>query len=287
MFRMVSSGVEALIPWMPSTDTPAMARSTDRQAASTAATPFMAQPWFPPSHIMPVMDPDILRITPAICPVNLRIDGLIYSDTKNAIIKKESSDRIVELPTDGFLYPLFNDRAADVNGVLYYTKNPKKPNTSMIEEFLGCEFVMTSQNEKEVFHSILGNVVGDELDYDLITTVNDKIQSLIDQTAHETEVTTVDDKKLSSILWESGVSQEKLEQLPKVYEQAMGAKPMTAVNLVEKKTVVSVPSITVNIGKDAVDKVKTRIVDGRKCLVIALDDPEISINGLEMQLSDK
>ena len=232
-------------------------------------------------------DNDYNFIITAICPVNLRIDGLIYSDTKNAIIKKESSDRIVELPTDGFLYPLFNDRAADVNGVLYYTKNAKKPNTSMIEEFLGCEFVMTSQNEKEVFHSILGNVVGDELDYDLITTVNDKIQSLIDQTAHETEVTTVDDKKLSSILWESGVSQEKLEQLPKVYEQAMGAKPMTAVNLVEKKTVVSVPSITVNIGKDAVDKVKTRIVDGRKCLVIALDDPEISINGLEMQLSDK
>lgn len=223
-------------------------------------------------------------IITALCPVNLRIDGLIYNEEKNAIAKKESSDRIVELPTDGFLFPLFNDRSPDVNGVLYYSKNAKKPNTSFIEEMLGCEFVMTGQSEKAVFHSILGNVVGDELDYDLITTVNDKIQDMIDRTAHETEVTTVDSHKLNSILWECGVSQEKLEHLPQVYEKAMGDKPMTAVNLVEKKTVVAVPSITVNIGKGAVDKVKTRMVDGRNCLVIALDDPEISINGLEMNL---
>ena len=127
-------------------------------------------------------------------------------------------------------------------------------------------------------------MVGDELDYDLITTVNEKIQTYIDQNAHETEVTTIDDHKLSSILWEAGVSQEKLENLPKVYKSAVGDKSLTAVNIVDKKTVLTVPSITVNIGKDAVDKVKTQIIDGRKCLIIALDDPEISVNGLETKV---
>lgn len=229
-------------------------------------------------------DTDYNFIITAICPVNLRIDGLIYNEENNSIAKKESSDRIVELPSDGFVYPLFNDRSADVNGVLYYTKNAKKPNVSMIEDLLGCEFVMTGQNEKETFHSILNNVVGDELDYDLITTVNEKIQTYIDQNAHETEVTTIDDHKLSSILWEAGVSQEKLENLPKVYESAVGDKSLTAVNIVDKKTVLTIPSITVNIGKDAVDKVKTQIIDGRKCLIIALDDPEISVNGLETKV---
>ena len=91
---------------------------------------------------------------------------------------------------------------------------------------------------------------------------------------------TIDRNKLSSILWESGVSQEKLEHLPKVYETAMGDKPLTAVNLIEKKTVVTVPSITVNIKKEAIDKVRTQVIDGRNCLVIDLDDPEISINGI-------
>ena len=226
-------------------------------------------------------DIDYNFLITAICPVNLRIDGLVYNEESNSIAKKESSDRIVELPTDGFLYPLFNDRSPDVNGVLYYTKNPKKPNTSVVNELLGCEFSMTCQNEKETFKAILNNVVGDELDYDLITTVNEKIQEVVDQNAHETEIPTIDDHKLSSILWEAGVSQDKLDNLPKVYESAVGDKPLTAINLVEKKTIVTAPSITVNIGKDAVDKVKTQVIDGRKCLIINLDDPEIEVNGLE------
>jgi len=226
-------------------------------------------------------------IITAICPVNLRIDGLIYNEEQNAIAKKEDSDRIVEMPTDGFLFPLFNDRAPDVNGVMYYTKNAKKPNTSVIEEFLGCEFSMTGPSEKEVFHAILGNVVGEELDLDMMTKVNEKIQNFVDQTANDTEVATIDSAKLNNILWESGVSQEKLGELNKVFEHATDNKPLTAVNLVEKKTVVTVPSVTVNIGKGGADKVRTQVIGGRKCLVIALDDPEVTINGMELKMIGK
>lgn len=216
----------------------------------------------------------------AICPVNIRMDGLIYNDETNEIVKKPSSDRIVELPSDGFLFPVFSDRTPDVNGVMYYTKNAKKPNTSIVDELLGCEFVMSCQSEKATFHSILNNVVADELDYSMITTVNEKIQEIVDQNSHETEIPTIDKNRLSSILWESGVSQEKLEHLPKVYETALGDKTLTAVNLVDKKTVVTVPSITVNIGKDGVGKVRTQVIEGKKCLVIDLEDPEVEINGL-------
>lgn len=216
----------------------------------------------------------------AICPVNIRLDGLVYNDEINEIVKKPSSDRIVEMPSDGFLFPVFSDRTPDVNGVMYYTKNAKKPNTSIVDELLGCEFVMTCQSEKATFHSILNNVVADELDYSMITTVNEKIQEIVDQNSHETEIPTIDKNRLSSILWESGVSQEKLEHLPKVYETALGDKTLTAVNLVDKKTVVTVPSITVNIGKDGVNKVKTEQINGKKHLIIDLEDPEISVNGI-------
>ena len=163
---------------------------------------------------------------------------------------------------------------------MYYTKDAKKPNTSIVDNLLGCEFVMSCQSEKATFQAILNNVVADELDYSMITTVNEKIQEIVDQNSHETEIPTIDKNRLSSILWESGVSQEKLEHLPKAYENAMGDKSLKAVNLLEKKTVLSVPSITVNISKDAVDKVRTEIIDGKKCLIIDLDDPEISVNGI-------
>lgn len=223
-------------------------------------------------------------IITAICPVELRIDGLIYNEETNSISKKESSDRVVGVPTDGFLFPLFNDRAADINGVLYYTKNAKKPNTSIIEDLLGCEFDFSCDSEKESFHAIIENVVGDELNYDVITSVNEKIQTFIDQNSLDTQTPKVDSSKLSSILWEAGVSQEKLENLPKVYEQELGQLPLKAVNLVDKKTVVSADGITVTIGKDYTDKVRTQMINGRKCIVIAIDDPDVTVNGLDTKI---
>lgn len=215
----------------------------------------------------------------AICPVELRIDGLIYNDDSSRIEKKATSDRIIAMPTDGFLYPVFSERAPDVNSVMCYTKNYKKPNISVVEDFLGCDFVMSAPSEKQTFQKILSNVAGDELDYDLITEVNDKLCEFVDSYAHETEPAKVDAGKLSSILWEAGVSQDKLEVIPKIFESATENKPLTAANLIDRKTVVEVEGITVNIGKDSVDKVQTQNIGGRKCLVIALDD-SVSVNGL-------
>ena len=223
---------------------------------------------------------DYCFIVTAVCPVDLRYDGLIFSDEQEAIVKKTTADRIVGMPSDGFLFPVFSDRQPDINGVLVYSKNANKPNTSVVDDLLGCEFVMSFKNEKETFHAILGSVVGEELDYDMITTVNDKIGELVDKSAHETEPATVGPQELKTILWESGVSEDKLEHVPKVFENTMGGNKLTAVNLIERKTVLSTSSITVNIGKDAQDKVRCEKIDGQRCLIISLDDPEVSVNGM-------
>ena len=216
----------------------------------------------------------------AISPVNTRFDGLIYDDETNSIIKKVTADKIVELPTDGFLFPVFSDRMPDVNAVMVYSKNAKKPNASVVQDMLDCEFSLSSEGEKTVFKALINKVVGEELDYDIVTKVNEKIQDFAAQNANETEIPKITEKKLSSILWEAGVSQESLEKLPQAYEKAMEQKPFTAYNLIEKKTTITLPSVTVNVGKDAVDKVRTQMVDGKRCIVIALDDASVEINGI-------
>ena len=223
-------------------------------------------------------------IITAVSPVNTRFDGLIYDDESNSIIKKATADKIVELPSDGFLFPVFSDRTPDVNAVMVYTKNAKKPNASVVQDVLDCEFTMSGESEKTVFKALINNVVGDELDYDIVTKVNAKIQDFAAQNSADTEIPKVDEKRLTSILWDAGVSQEKLEKLPAVYEKAMEKKPFTAYNLIEKKTTITTPSITVNVGKDAVDKVRTQLVDGRRCIVIALDDAEVEVNGIPANL---
>lgn len=222
----------------------------------------------------------------AVCPVNLRIDGLIYDEESNSIAKKDTADRIVDPPSDGFLFPLFSDRQSDINGVLYYTKNAKKPNSSIVEELLGCEYSMSGISEKATFQAIMNNVCGEELDLKVINNVNDKIQDIIDKSAHETDIPTVNSKDISAILWESGISQQRLENLPKVYEAALGEKELTCANLVDKRTVLTVAGVTVNVSKEGMQKVRTQTVGGKKCLVIELEEDKLEVNGIETAVQD-
>ena len=59
---------------------------------------------------------------------------------------------------------------------------------------------------------------------------------------------------------------------------------LTAENLAESKVVLSTPEITVNINRYATDKVRTSVIGGRRCLVIDLDDPRITVNGVNVSI---
>lgn len=221
-------------------------------------------------------------IVTAVCPVCTGDDGLMFDSENSAIVKKSNTDLIISrAPTDGFLYPVFSDRSPDVNRVMYFTKTPKKPNISVVEDVLGCTFVMSCQSEKETFQQVLTDVVADELSYTVITQVNEALRDIVTKSKNETELPLIDDNKLHNILFDAGVSSEKLDALPAVFKDKVGeADGLTAENLIENKTVLSTPEITINISRDATDKVRTSVIDGRRCLVIDLDDPSISINGL-------
>ncbi|MCC8070075.1 MAG: DUF4317 domain-containing protein [Ruminococcus sp.] len=213
------------------------------------------------------------------CQAELSDMGLVFS--QDELFKKVNTEFVVgKSANDGFLYPTFSDRSPDVNSIMYYTKTFKKPNLSIIEDILGCEFVMSAQSEKEEFQSILKTVVGDDLNYNVITTINDKIKEIIDFNKNDTETTTIDKNRLKNILLEVGVDNEKLLALDTVYETSMDKNVFTATNIVDTKTVISTPEVTVNISQEGVQKVRTSNINGRRCIVIDVDDPSVEINGL-------
>lgn len=221
----------------------------------------------------------------AVCPVEVSETGFVFDSFNNEIIHKINTELLIsKSPSDGFLYPVFSNRSSDVNHVMYYSKKAGSPNISIVENVLGCNFVMSADNEKTNFQNILKTVAGDELDYTLINTVNEKIKETIDENKNDTDTCTIDNKKIYNILEEAGVSKEKLKSLDTVYESSCGNAPLTASNIIESKTVLKTAGITVNIQPSAADKIRTGIVNGRKCLLIDLDDPNIEINGLPVSL---
>lgn len=225
-------------------------------------------------------------ILTAICPVNTGSDGFIFDSFNNEIVKKLNTELIIsKSASDGFLYPVFSNRSTDVNHVMYYSKKANDPNISMVEDVLGCTFVMSAEDEKANFQTILKSVVGNDLDYMLIKTVNEKIQEVVEENKNDTDKAVIDDSKIKTILTDIGVPEERVNMVEPVYEKVCGDAPLTASNLIENKTVLSSAGITVNIKPSASDKIRTSVIDGRRCLLIDIDDPTIEINGLPVTLS--
>ncbi len=220
-------------------------------------------------------------ILTVLCPVELGEDVLIFDESDNDIrLIPKKNRNISRVPTDGFLFPVLTGGDPDVNSVLCYTSKPKEPNRSLAEKVLGCETSFTAVGERTVFCKVLNEVVGKDLDYTIITQVNEKIAEEIKEHRFDEKPIEIDDIKLKGILMDVGVEDEKLEKVQMVFNTATGGKTLTASNLVMPKTVIALPDITVNISKEATNKVRTSLIGGRRCLVIDIDDPNVVINGL-------
>lgn len=220
----------------------------------------------------------------AVCPVESRVDGLIFDEDENNIIRKTHFDRVVaEAPTDGFLFPTFTGRGPDVNHVMYFTKKPKEPNVSIVEEVLGCHYTLSAEEEKETFRSILDKAVGEELNLNVIASVNEKIQDYAKTFKDEPEPPVVSDIFVRDVLLDSGVSQEHAETAQKLYSETTEGNFFIASNLTDSKTTLNAGGVTVSISGDATDKITTREIDGRRFLMISLDDPEVTVNGFQMK----
>lgn len=225
-------------------------------------------------------------IVTALCPACTGDDGLMFDRNNASIIKKSNTDLLIsKTPTDGFLYPVFSDRQPDPNSVLVYTKTPKKPNISMIEDVLDCNFVMTCQNEKAAFGKILSGVLGDDLSYTIITQVNESLREIVASHKSDTELPKINETTLGNILLGIGIDYNSLEALPAVFkENVPNGEGLTVENLIENKVVIKTLGATVSIAGYAANNVRTIVQDGRKRLVIDLDDPNVTVNDIDVRV---
>ena len=90
--------------------------------------------------------------------------------------------------------------------------------------------------------------------------------------------------KPRKILEDCGVEDEKLETFDNQYEAVAGEKAtMVASNITNtRKFEIKTPDVVIHVEPDKVELVETRIIDGRKCLVIPMEDVEI--NGIRVRM---
>lgn len=223
-------------------------------------------------------------IVTAVCPVEQPDFGLVYDSAKHELLKKDNTEHIIsKKPTDGFMYPVFSDRAADVNSVACYTSKPNEANTTVVEEVLGCKYTLSATGAKKALQELLSDVVGDEMTVAVATQVNDAVRTCINEHKNDTELPTIDAEALKRVLASAGVSAEKLEAFRDAYAEKIGT-PLIASNIVENKLTVSTDGVLVSVGDSVQQNVHTDTLNGRLSLVINLDDTNVQINGINAKL---
>ncbi len=83
---------------------------------------------------------------------------------------------------------------------------------------------------------------------------------------------------------QSGVEAEKMESFDRNFTENAGEKTsLLASNIAEtRKFQIETPDIVIKVNPERADLVETRIIDGRRCLVIPVDD-HIEVNGIDVQ----
>ncbi|MBM6854209.1 DUF4317 domain-containing protein [Mediterraneibacter glycyrrhizinilyticus] len=219
----------------------------------------------------------------SICPVSLSKAGLCYNAEDNRI-EDRVRDWIVDMPDKGFLFPAFNDRNTDLHSVLYYTKKSEDLQPEMIEQLLGAQMPMSADTQKETFQMIIEDTLGEDGDYETVRNIHETLNDLIEEHKEEPEPLKLDKTDVKKIFEQSGVPAEKMENFDRNYEETAGEKTsLLASNIAEtRKFNIETPDIIIKVNPDRADLVETRIIDGRQCLVIPVDD-HIEVNGINVR----
>ena len=220
----------------------------------------------------------------AICPVKLSKPGLSYQAELNEFHDR-IRDWIVEMPEIGFLFPAFNDRSTHIHNILYYTKNAEDLRSGFVDEVLGCVLPMTAKNQKEIFHTLIEDTLGTDCSFDAVKNIHDSLYDIIEEKKEEPDPVLFDKTDIKNLLANSGVETEKLENFEKSYEETtVSPAPMMASNIANtRKFEVKTPDVTIQVNPGRSDLVETKIIDGKPCLVIAINDA-VEVNGIPVRI---
>lgn len=254
-----------------------------------------------------------------ICPVALSKPGLGYLEGEHRIGAR-IRDWVVG-PTDtAFLFPAFNGRATDIHSTLVYTKNAKEPHAEFWANGLGCGTKRTVTQKRDAFENMVVQTLGPD-DEETKDTVLDVQQNLNDfilvekEKVDKDEPILLDGEMITEILTDAGISEPKAEKITASYEsffedtlpdaqELLDAKAIknNEVRVEKKQLQEKVVDLTkkledagvitsdgtdidvvVKVTPEKVEEIHTAFVDGKRCLVIPMEeDEEAKINGETM-----
>ena len=222
----------------------------------------------------------------SICPVKLTKPALSYYASDNEFHDREQ-DWVVASPELGFMFPTFDDRAANIYNALYYTRDTATMHDEFISAIFNTDAPMPAAEQKETFQALLEDAIGDDLSYEVVQTVHEQIRNMIEEqkSDKEAEAPVVSKREVKTMLENCGVPEERVTAFEEKYDADFGATiELGAQNIVdERKFELRTPDVVIQVNPERSDLVETRVIDGFKYILIRADEG-VEVNGVNINI---
>ncbi len=195
--------------------------------------------------------------------------------------------QIVAQPELGFLFPAFDDRAANIYNVLFYTKSAGDVHQDFLDGVFRAEPPMSADEQKEAFESALTSALADSCRLEVVQALHEQLREKIE--AHrenkDPDAPSVTAGEVEDILLRQGVSEEEASAFRVQCQERFGENAvLNPENLIDSKRFqVKAGEVTVSVDPASSYLVETRVIDGVKYLLIPSGNA-VEVNGLPVSV---
>ena len=215
----------------------------------------------------------------AVCPVKQEKPALRYLPT-DGVFHERAPEWLASAPTLGFLFPLYEGGAADVNTILFFSKDSNDAHADFLKAAFNVEAEMPAAEQTENFQTLLAQSLGTECSLDVVQEMHETISEQIEEQDRDAEPLKLSKRDVAKVLADGGVSPERVEAFEDGFDKTFGAGAvLPAVNVVTPKQFkVEMPSVSIKVDPKQADLLETRVIDGRSYLLIPIEG-DIAVNG--------
>ena len=206
----------------------------------------------------------------------------------DSTFKNIAANSVIRPPELGFMFPSFDDRAANIYNTVFYTKDSGADHTEIIGKLFAAKPPMPADSQRETFNALLTDVTGGENNLEIIKNIRDEIGDILTDRKErkEYEPLNLSRDDICDILRSADVAEERIEGFKEGFDKSFGEKArLNPQNLVEtKRFELASADISIKINPERSELVETRVIDGVKYILIRADE-EIEVNGVPININ--
>jgi hypothetical protein len=224
----------------------------------------------------------------SVCPVKEGKAELGYAPEEKRF-HSAALGQTVGAPELGFLFPSFDDRAANIYSALFYSKDSGKSHQDFVDAVFRARAPIPAGRQKELFGEMLSQSLESDCSFDVVQAVHEQLSERITlhKESKDPEPLTLSAEEMGDILENSGAAPEAAEAFSRRCLDTLGQDtPLRPANISSASRMeIATPEVKISVDPKYSYLIQSRIIDGHKYLLISAD-AGVELNGLAVEIQE-